>query len=283
MARKPVIFTDHKNQILTSYLKEISKYKIYPQDEVAKMVIQAQNGDEKARDKVVKSTLRFVVTIAKRWQGRGVPLMDLISEGNRGLLYSITKFDPEKGIPFINYAVHWIKQYIYQAIYWTGKEIRLPVSQQIKVIRLFKASMEFAKTHTRQPSPQELSVITGIDESDINYLAQFSNKLISVDDYLGGDSENNQVSDVLSDGSPTIDERVNREYLYDELEKILSQLSIREHDVICMLFGFGREPMDNKVVSDMYGVGTERVRQIKESALRKLRTRFNTNMVELLK
>lgn len=280
---KPVIYTDHKDPTLTAYLKDISKCKIYPQEEVIEFIKKAQTGDTKAREIVVKSNLRFVVTVAKRWQGRGVPLMDLISEGNRGLLHAIDLFDPTRGIPFISYAVHWIKQYMYQSIYWTGREIRLPVSQQIRVIQLLKASSEFVKEHMRQPSAQELAHITGIDEADINYLAQFSNKLVSMDDYLGGDSENNQVSDVISDGNPLFDEQINKEYLYGELEKTLGKLSIREHDIICMIFGFGRDPMDNKLIGDMYGIGTERVRQIKDSALKKLRTRFNSHMSELLK
>lgn len=280
---KPIIFTDHNNSALTSYLRDISKFPIYPQDKILELVVKAQNGDVKARDTVIKSHLRFVVTIAKRWQGRGVPLMDLINEGNRGLLHTVDKFDPTKGVPFISYAAHWIKQYIYQSIYWTGREIRLPVSQQIKVIQILKASSEFTKEHHRNPSPKELANLTGIDESDINYLAQFSNKLISVDDFLGGDSENNQVCDVIPDKSPSLEETVNKEYLYDELEKVLSHLSVREHDIICMLFGIGRDPIENKRIGDMYGIGIERVRQIKESALKKLRTRFNKNMSELLK
>lgn len=221
--------------------------------------------------------------MAKRWQGRGVPLMDLISEGNNGLIYSIEKFDVNRGTPFISYAVHWIKQYIYQAVYWTGKEIRLPVSQQVKVTQLLKSEAEFIKSYHRKPSTKELSELTGIDESDINFLAQFSNKLISVDDFLGGDSENNQVCDVIPDGEPLLDEIVNKEYLYNELEKVLSHLTIREHDIICMLFGIGREPMENKIIGDMFGVGTERIRQIKENALNKLRNRYGDKLKHLLK
>lgn len=221
--------------------------------------------------------------MAKRWQGRGVPLMDLISEGNNGLIYSIEKFDVNRGTPFISYAVHWIKQYIYQAVYWTGKEIRLPVSQQVKVTQLLKSEAEFIKSYHRKPSTKELSELTGIDESDINFLAQFSNKLISVDDFLGGDSENNQVCDVIPDGEPLLDEIVNKEYLYNELEKVLSHLTIREHDIICMLFGIGREPMENKIIGDMFGVGTERIRQIKENALNKLRNRYGDKLKYLLK
>lgn len=280
---KPIIFTDHTDPILTAYLKEISKFPIYPANEIVKFIEKAQNGDLEARDIVVRSNLRFVVTIAKQWQGRGVPLMDLISEGNNGLLYAIGKFDINRGTPFISYAVHWIKQYIYQAIYWNGREIRLPVSQQVKIIQLLKAESDFAKSNLRNPSPSELSEITGIDEEDIHFLSQFSNKLISVDDFLGGDPENNQVCDIIPDREPLLDETINKEYLYEQLEKILSKLSIREHDIICLLFGLGREPLENKVIGDLFGVGTERIRQIKENALKKLRSRYGDQIKQLLK
>ena len=280
---KPIIFTDHTDPVLTAYLKEISKFPIYPANEIVKFIEKAQNGDLEARDIVVRSNLRFVVTIAKQWQGRGVPLMDLISEGNNGLLYAIEKFDINRGTPFISYAVHWIKQYIYQAIYWTGREIRLPVSQQVKIIQLLKAEADFAKSNLRNPSPSELSEITGIDEEDINFLSQFSNKLISVDDFLGGDSENNQVCDVIPDKEPLLDETINKEYLYEQLEKILSKLSIREHDIICLFFGLGREPLENKVIGDLFGVGTEKLRQIKENALKELRNKYGDQIKQLLK
>lgn len=280
---KPIIFTDHTDPILTAYLKEISKFPIYPANEIVKFIEKAQNGDLEARDIVVRSNLRFVVTIAKQWQGRGVPLMDLISEGNNGLLYAIRKFDINRGTPFISYAVHWIKQYIYQAIYWNGREIRLPVSQQVKIIQLLKAESDFAKSNLRNPSPSELSEITGIDEEDIHFLSQFSNKLISVDDFLGGDPENNQVCDIIPDREPLLDETINKEYLYEQLEKILSKLSIREHDILCLLFGLGREPLENKVIGDLFGVGTERIRQIKENALKKLRSRYGDQIKQLLK
>ena len=280
---KPIIFTDHTDPVLTAYLKEISKFPIYPANEIVKFIEKAQNGDLEARDIVVRSNLRFVVTIAKQWQGRGVPLMDLISEGNNGLLYAIGKFDINRGTPFISYAVHWIKQYIYQAIYWNGREIRLPVSQQVKIIQLLKAEADFAKSNLRNPSPSELSEITGIDEEDIHFLSQFSNKLISVDDFLGGDPENNQVCDVIPDREPLLDETINKEYLYEQLEKILSKLSIREHDIICLFFGLGREPLENKVIGDLFGVGTERIRQIKENALKKLRNKYGDQIKQLLK
>lgn len=279
---KKIIFTDRKNPILAAYLKDINKYKIHPPEVIVELAAQAQQGDLQARDEIIKSNLRFVITIAKQFQNRGVPLMDLIEEGSCGLIYAINKFDASRGTPFINYAVYWIKQFIYQAVYWTGKSIRLPISQHIKVIQLLKASNEFAKTHSRTPSPLELSNITGISLSDIDYLSQFANKLVSVDEFLGGDSDNNQVCDIIPAKETPLDDSVNREFLCNELEKILAKLTVREHDVICLLFGLNHEPMEGVQIGELYGIGPERVRQIKDSALKKLRTRFGNKIKKLL-
>lgn len=279
---KRIIFTDRKNPILSAYLKDISKYTIFPPEIIAELAVQAQQGDLHARDMIIKSNLRFVITIAKQFQNRGVPLMDLISEGSCGLIYAINKFDPERGTPFINYAVYWIKQFIYQAVYWTGKPIRLPVSQHIKVIQLLKASNSFAKTHSRPPSAQELANITGIDLSDIDYLSQFANKLVSVDEFLGGDSDNNQVCDIIPAKEIPLEDVIDRTFLNKELEKILSKLTVREHDVICLLFGINREPMESPQIGNLFGIGSERVRQIKDSALKKLKTRFGNRIKKLL-
>ena len=130
---KKIIFTDKSNELLVSYLKDISKYKILGNDEILELVKKAQTGDKKAIDAIVQSNLRFVVTIAKQYQNRGIQLMDLISEGNIGIMKAIEKFDPDKGVPFLSYAVWWIKQCIYGSIYWHGKDIRLPMSQQLLV------------------------------------------------------------------------------------------------------------------------------------------------------
>lgn len=278
-----IIYTDGKDPTLTKYLKEISKYKIYSQDEIRQFIVEAQKGNLKARDIIIKSHLRFVVSLAKKWQGRGVPLLDLISEGSMGLIHAIDKYDLNREVPFINYAAHWIKQYLYQTVYWTGREIRLPVSQQLKVIKICKASNEFIKTHGRNPTSIEIAAITGLSEKDINYLSQFSNKVISTDDHLGGDSENNQVGDVIPDQEPLLDEKINKEYLYNEIERLFNKLSIREHDVICLLFGLGVPPMDTKTVGDLYGIGAERVRQIKDNAFKKLKNRFDKKLIELFK
>lgn len=279
---KKVIFTDRSDSLLTSYLKDISKYKILESSEITSLIEEAQKGDKIAKEKVIKANLRFVVTIAKQFQNRGIPLMDLISSGNEGLIKAVDKFDTTKGVTFLSYAVWWIRQSIYNSIYWQSREIRLPMSQQLLVISILDATNKFLQTNHRNPSSLELSEITNIPREQIDYLAQFSNKLVSVDDFIGGDEENSQVCDVIPDGEPPLEDLVNKDYVTDVLEKTLSKLTVREHDLICMLFGIGMNPINPKIVADMYGVGGERIRQMKEAALAKMRRRFSNQLKNLL-
>ncbi|MBR2248747.1 MAG: RNA polymerase sigma factor RpoD/SigA [Bacilli bacterium] len=278
---KKVIFTDRSNELLTSYLRDISKYKILEGPEIARLVLEAQEGNQQSKNKVVQSNLRFVVTIAKQFQNRGIPLMDLIESGNEGLIKAVDKFDPTRGVTFLSYAVWWIKQAIYKTIYWNGREIRLPMSQQLLVNRILEATNIFLQKNNRNPSSEEIAEMTGIPREQIDYLAQFSNKLVSVDDFIGGDEDNSQVCDIIPDGEPPLEDEVNKQYVSAEIHRCLDKLTIREHDIIIMYFGIGMEAVPPKVIAAMYGVGTERIRQIKEGALNKLERRFG-NKLKLL-
>ena len=277
-----VIFTDNKDPLLVTYLRDISKYKILDSSEINELIIEAQKGNDIARNKVVNSNLRFVVTIAKQFQHRGVPLMDLIEAGNLGLIYSVDKFNVDKGFTFLSYAIWWIKQFIYKSIYWTSKVVRLPMSQQLLVNSITSTIESFIKEHHRNPSPVEISELTNIPLDQVDFLAQFSSKVVSVDDYIGGDEENNQICDIIPDNNVPLDDLLNHEYLSKELEKILGELSIREHDLLCMLFGIGMPPVNQKVIANMFGVGRERIRQMKEGALDKLRRRFSSKIQNIL-
>ena len=277
-----VIFTDNKDPLLVTYLRDISKYKILDSSEINELIIEAQKGNDAAKNKVVNSNLRFVVTIAKQFQHRGVPLMDLIEAGNLGLIYSVDKFNVDKGFTFLSYAVWWIKQFIYKSIYWTSKVVRLPMSQQLLVNSITSTIESFIKEHHRNPSPMEISELTNIPLDQVDFLAQFSSKVVSVDDYIGGDEENNQICDISPENNFPLDDLLNHEYLSKELEKILGELSIREHDLLCMLFGIGIPPVNQKVIANMFGVGRERIRQMKEGALDKLRRRFSSKIQNIL-
>lgn len=279
---KKVIYTDYKDELLNSYLKDISKYKVLNSSEIAVLISKAQAGDDDARTKVITSNLRFVVTIAKQFQNRGVPLMDLISAGTEGLIKSVDKFDVNRGTVFLTYAGWWIKQCIYNTIYAHGEEIRLPISQRLLVIKILDETNKFIQQHARNPSSIELSEITGIEASQIEFLSQFSNKLISVDEYVGGDDEGTQVCDIIPDNELPLDDQLNRKLVFENLDQMLNVLSDREHDLIRMLFGIGMDPVEPLHIADMFGVGKERIRQMKESALKRLKKKFANQLKGLL-
>lgn len=277
-----IIYTDYKDELLNSYLKDIAKYKILDTSEVAFLVSRAQQGDEKARERLITSNLRFVVTIAKKYQNRGISLMDLISAGTEGLIKSIEKFDTERGTVFLTYAGWWIKQCIYNTIYAHGEEIRLPISQRLLIIKILDTTNDFVQKYSRNPSSEELAELTGIDIHQINFLSQFSNKLLSIDDFIGDGEEKNQLCDIIPDNEPLLDDQINKKFVLSNLDKMLDALSDREHDLIRMLFGIGMDPVDSTTVSEMYGVGKERIRQMKESALGKLKKKFANQLNGLL-
>jgi RNA polymerase primary sigma factor len=282
MSRK-IINTDYKDELLNSYLKTISKYKVLDSSEVAILISKAQAGDEKAREQVITSNLRFVVNIAKQFQNRGISLMDLISAGTEGLIKSVDKFDVNRGTVFLTYAGWWIKQCIYNTIYAYGGDIRLPVSQRLLVIKILDATNEYIQKYSRNPTVEELSEITGISESQINFLLQFSNKTVSIDDYVGGDEEEGtQLCDIIPDNSPLLDEQLNKDLVLSNLDDMLEALTNREHDLLRMLFGIGMDPVDSNTISDMFGVGKERIRQMKEAALDKLKKKFYNQLKGLL-
>lgn len=276
-----VIYTDYKDELLNSYLKDIAKYKVLDSSEVAILISKAQAGDEKARETVITSNLRFVVTIAKQFQNRGIPLMDLISAGTEGLIKSVDKFDVTRGTVFLTYAGWWIKQCIYNTIYAYSGDIRLPISQRLLVIKILDATNEYLQKYSHNPSVEELSEITGISTSQINFLSQFSNKSLSLDDFIG-DEEGNQLQDVIPDNSPLLDDQVNKNLVLSNLDDMLDTLTDREHDLIRMLFGIGMEAVDSTTVSEMFGVGKERIRQMKEAALDKLKKKFYNQLKGLL-
>ena len=278
---KKIIYTDYKDELLNSYLKDISKYKVLDSSEVAILISKAQAGDDKAREKIITSNLRFVVTIAKQYQNRGIPLMDLISAGTEGLIKSVDKFDKNRGTVFLTYAGWWIKQCIYNTIYAYSGDIRLPISQRLLVIKILDATNEYLQKYSHNPSVEELSEITGISTSQINFLSQFSNKSLSLDDFIG-DEEGNQLQDVIPDNSPLLDDQVNKNLVLSNLDDMLDALTDREHDLIRMLFGIGMEAVDSTTVSEMFGVGKERIRQMKEAALDKLKKKFYNQLKGLL-
>ena len=279
---KKIIYTDYKDELLNSYLKDISKYKVLDSSEVAILISKAQSGDEKARNKLITSNLRFVVTIAKQYQNRGIPLIDLIAAGTEGLIKSVDKFDLNRGTVFLTYAGWWIKQCIYNTIYSHGDKIRLPISQRLLVIKILDATNKFTQLYSRNPSSEELEELTGIEASQIDFLSQFSNKTLSIDDFIYGDEEGNQICDIIPDNESLLDDQINKKFVLENLDTMLNSLSNREQDLLRMVFGIGMDPVESKQISDMFGVGKERIRQMKESALNRLKKKFSNQLKGLI-
>ena len=279
---KKVIYTDNTDLTLKRYLRDISKYKLLDSSETINLIEKAQQGDLKAREQVINSNLRFVVTVAKQFQGRGIALMDLIEAGNLGLIKTIDKFDSTVGVTFLSYAIWWIKQSIYNSIYWQANDIRLPMSQHLLVNNIINATNKFQQEHLRNPSSLELAEMTGIDRSHIDFMAQFAVTPVSLDATLGDDEDNpTQMSDIIPSNDDNVDDVINIGYAKNEIHKCIDKLPIRERDLICMLYGIGMPKVNNKVVADMYGVSIERVRQLKELALERLRKKYGNKLKNL--
>lgn len=275
-------FINRGDSLINRYFKEVSKYKLLDDTTTKELIVKAQKGDKVAKDKVVCSNLRFVIRTAKQFQNKGIPLIDLISSGNCGLIKSVDLFDVNRGVKFLTYAVWWIKQAIYTSIYWQSREIRLPISQQLLVIQIVDATNKFIKKHGRNPNSIELHELTNIPTEQIDYLSQFFNKLVSVDDYIGGDEEHSQVGDIIPDKSVSVEDEVNDHIVSEELDNYLSKLTLREHDILILSFGIGIAPMKATKIGELFGLGRERVRQIKDKALERLRKRFGASLIKLL-
>lgn len=275
-------FIDRSDSLINKYFRDVAKYKMLDTETTNDLIVKAQKGDKVAKDKVVCANLRFVVKVAKPFQNKGIPLIDLISAGNCGLIKAVDYFDTKRGVKFLTYAIWWIKQAIYTSIYWQAREIRLPISQQILIIQIVDATNKFIKNNGRNPNTIELHELTNIPTEQIDYLSQFFNKLSSFDEYIGGDEEHNQLGDVIPDKSVNVENEVNEHMVSKEIDGYLSKLTLREHDILLLCYGIGVPQMKVTKIGELFGLGRERVRQIRDKALERLRKRFGQSLFKLL-
>lgn len=278
---KKVIYTDHSNDILVKYFHDINKYPILTNDEINSLIPSAQKGNKEAIDMICKSVLRFVITIAKQLQHKGVPLMDLISEGNIGILEAIKKYKVEKEIPFIYYAIHWIKQKMYIAIYGTNKSIRITFVQNMRINKIIKTSAKFQQDFQREPSPEELEELTEIPLKEIKILLPYLDKIGSLDSTIETSDSETSLKELIPGDYISQDDTLHSEFLNKKLYKVLDKLTLRERAVICLLYGINCQQMYLPDIAKMFGVCDERVRQIREKALTRLR-RYKRFFTEIL-
>ena len=262
------------------YLREIGKIPLLTNEEEAELAKDIVKGKKKAKDKMVEANMRLVVSIAKRYSGRGLDFLDLIQEGNTGLLRAVEKFDPDKGFKFSTYATWWIRQAITRAIADQARTIRIPVHMVETINKVLRTTRKLTTELNREPTVAEIAKELDMDVDKVEYVMRIKQDIASLDASVGrdGDDEDSVLGDFVED-----EERVSPEdsaanqILKEQLAAIISTLSDREQKIIKMRFGIGGErPHTLEEVGYEFSVTRERIRQIEAKALSKLRKHKDT-------
>lgn len=255
--------------ILNTYIREIDRIPLLTNDEEYTLAVKAKNGDMNAREKLITSNLRFVIKIAKEFQNRGLPLKDLISEGNIGLLTAIDKFEPELGNKFTTYAVWWIRQAVIKAIGDKARLIRLPMNRyaQLNSIQLAKATLE---RQGEKADAANLAKLCNMTEEDVNSILNITNNIFSLDAPVNEDDDYS-FGDVIEDKSMGPDEALLAKSLTQSIDDIMKMYSEREREIIRLRYGLhDTKPLSLKEIGELYGLSKERIRQIEKKILSKL-------------
>lgn len=260
------------NESLRTYFKEIAETPLLTPGEEVELADKVMQGDEKARDHMIRANLRLVVKIAQDYNGYGLPLGDLISEGNIGLTKAVERFDPEKGAKLSSYAAWWIKQSIKRALANQGKTVRLPVHMVQKISHMRSISRRLTEEIGREPTRAELSEETGIPERKLAALQQAAQKITSLDAPLA-DGEGTTFGEVIGDENAVNPlEALSFQNSADQLGDLLSTLDARESKIINARFGLnGKKPMNLEEIGRDFGLTRERIRQLQNKALDKMR------------
>lgn len=254
------------------YLKEIGKISLLNFEQEISLAKRVEKGDKEAKQILISSNLRLVVSIAKKYVGRGLTLLDLIQEGNQGLIRAVEKYDWRRGYKFSTYATWWIRQSITRAIADQARTIRIPVHMVENINRFLRASRKLMQELGREPSPEEVAKVLGIEPEKAMEIIKISQKPASLESPVG-DEEDSRLGDFIHDATaPTLFDGASRELLKEQVEQVLSTLSDREKRVLEERFGLkDGKPKTLEEVGRMFAVTRERIRQIEAKALRKLR------------
>jgi len=258
--------------VLRMYLKEISRISLLTREEENKLARAAVQGDLFARNRLVNGHLRFVVSVAKKYQGQGMPLADLISEGNIGLINAVEKYDADRGYHFISYAVWWIRQAVLKALCEKSRLIRLPVNRANDLIQIGKAQKMLSSQGGGEAEIKEIAQLLNMSENHIDDIMTISREMLSLEKMVSTGKGSSPLSNFVEDsssGSP--DQEVMKKSLEHDLEEVLDTLDTREADIIRFRYGLGaQEPMSLKELGERYALTKERIRQIEEKALARL-------------
>ncbi|MFC5283357.1 sigma-70 family RNA polymerase sigma factor [Pedobacter alpinus] len=272
--------TNRESQSLDKYLHEIGKVDLITAEEEVILAQKIREGDQAALERLTKTNLRFVVSVAKQYQNQGLTLGDLINEGNLGLIKAAKRFDETKGFKFISYAVWWIRQSILQAIAEQSRIVRLPLNQVGSLSKISKAFSRLEQEFEREPSPEELADTLETTVEKISDTLSNSGRHVSMDaPFVQG--EENTLLDVLENDNPDTDSNLIDESLSEEIKRSLSTLTEREREIIVLFFGLStNHPLSLEEIGEKFNLTRERVRQIKDKALQRLR---HTSRSKILK
>jgi RNA polymerase primary sigma factor len=274
--------TNRESQSLEKYLQEIGKVDLLTPEEEVDLAKKIKSGDQEALERLTKANLRFVVSVAKQYQNQGLSLSDLINEGNLGLIKAAQRFDETRGFKFISYAVWWIRQSILQALAEQSRIVRLPLNKVGSLNKINRAFSELEQEFEREPSPEELAEVLEIPTDEVETTLGVAARHVSMDAPFV-DGEDNSLLDVLENGNtPKTDSQLEyNESLRQEIERSLGTLTERQCDVIKLYFGIGVEhPMSLEDIGEKFGLTRERVRQIKDKAINKLRSASRSKLLK---
>ncbi len=274
--------TNRESKSLDKYLQDISKVDLITADEEVELAQRIREGDQVALEKLTNANLRFVVSVAKQYQNQGLKLPDLINEGNVGLVKAAKRFDETRGFKFISYAVWWIRQSILQALAEQSRVVRLPLNKIGVINKINKMYSHLEQVNERPPSANEIAKELEMSESQVKVALKNSGRHLSMDaPFKEGENDSN-LYDVLSSAeSPNPDDKLMLDSLSIEINRALDTLSQREADVIRLNYGIGNQPaMTLQEIGDTFDLSRERVRQIREKGIRRLRHQSKNKMLK---
>ncbi|MBS3738854.1 MULTISPECIES: sigma-70 family RNA polymerase sigma factor [Mesohalobacter] len=274
--------TNRESKSLDKYLQDISKVDLITAEEEVELAQRIREGDQVALEKLTNANLRFVVSVAKQYQNQGLKLPDLINEGNVGLVKAAKRFDETRGFKFISYAVWWIRQSILQALAEQSRVVRLPLNKIGVINKINKTFSHLEQINERPPSAIEIAKELDMSESQVKVALKNSGRHLSMDaPFKEGENDSN-LYDVLSSAeSPNPDDQLMKDSLSVEINRALDTLSQREADVIRLNYGIGNQPaMTLQEIGDMFDLSRERVRQIREKGIRRLKHQSKNKMLK---
>lgn len=264
--------TNRETKSLDKYLTDIGRLDLITPEEEVELARRIKEGDQLALERLTKSNLRFVVSVAKQYQNQGLTLSDLINEGNVGLIKAAERFDETRGFKFISYAVWWIRQCILQSIAEQSRIVRLPLNKVGSLTKIGRAFSQLEQEFEREPSSIELADNLDISEDEIKDTLRVSGRHVSVDAPFSNDEESGSLLDTLENDSAKPDKILIAESLRSEIERAFLVLSKKESEILRYFFGIGLEnSLSLEEIGEKFNLTRERVRQIKEKAIRKLR------------